>query len=74
MGYDQEVITTSAFFKNLGENIGIIAGLINEFSAPWVVLTMGSAMNLTRYLMIWLSVTGRVAKPTWWQMYVYQYI
>jgi len=74
MGYDQEVITTLAFFKDLGANVGIIAGLINEFSAPWVVLTMGSAMNLTGYLMIWLSVTGRVAKPALWQMYMYQCI
>lgn len=74
MGYDQEVIDTLAFFKDLGANVGIIAGLINEFCPPWVVLTMGSAMNLSGYLMIWLSVTGRVAKPALWQMYMYQCI
>jgi len=74
MGYDQEVIDTLAFFKDLGVNVGIIAGLINEFCAPWVLLTMGSALNLTGYLMIWLSVTGRVAKPAVWQMCMYQCI
>jgi len=74
LGYDQEVIDTLAFFKDLGANVGIIAGLINEFGAPWVVLTIGSVMNLTGYLMIWLSVTGKVAKPAVWQMYMYQCI
>ena len=74
LGYDQEMIDTLAFFKDLGANVGIIAGLINEFCPPWVVLTMGSAMNLTGYLMIWLFVTGRVAKPAVWQMYMYQCI
>eukprot|EP01018_Ginkgo_biloba_P035052 Gb_41719 [translate_table: standard] len=74
LGYDQETIDTLAFFKDLGANVGIIAGLINELSAPWVVLTVGSAMNLTGYLMIWLSVSGKVAKPAVWQMYFYQCI
>lgn len=74
LGYDQEVIDTLAFFKDLGANVGIIAGLINEFCAPWVLLSMGSALNLTGYLMIWLSVTGRVAKPAMWQMCMYQCI
>lgn len=74
LGYDQEMIDTLAFFKDLGANVGIIAGLINEFCPPWVVLTIGSAMNLTGYLMIWLSVTGRVVKPAVWQMYMYQCI
>ena len=74
LGYDQEMIDTLAFFKDLGANVGIIVGLINEFCPPWVVLTMGSAMNLTGYLMIWLFVTGRVAKPAVWQMYMYQCI
>eukprot|EP00253_Pinus_taeda_P031851 PITA_31851 len=72
LGYDKEVIDTLAFFKDLGANVGIIAGLINEFCAPWVLLSMGSALNLTGYLMICLFVTGRVAKPAVWRMCMYQ--
>eukprot|EP01018_Ginkgo_biloba_P036883 Gb_31396 [translate_table: standard] len=63
LGYDQETIDTLAFFKDLGANVGIIAGLINEL---WVFLTTSSTMNLIGYLMIWLSVLGKVAKPAVW--------
>ncbi|KAH9299418.1 hypothetical protein KI387_031100 [Taxus chinensis] len=74
LGYDQEDIDMLAFFKDLGLNVGILAGFINEISCPWVVLGMGSVMNLGGYMMIWLSVTGRIARPEKWQMYLYQLI
>uniref|UniRef100_A0A0D6QSX1 Uncharacterized protein n=1 Tax=Araucaria cunninghamii TaxID=56994 RepID=A0A0D6QSX1_ARACU len=71
LGYDQETLTTLGFFKDLGGNVGILSGLINEVTPPWVVLGIGAVMNITGYLMIWLSVTRRVAKPKPWQMYIY---
>ncbi|GLJ25155.1 hypothetical protein SUGI_0481120 [Cryptomeria japonica] len=74
LGYDQETLTTLGFYKDLGGNIGIVSGLINEVSPPWVVLGIGALMNVTGYLMIWLSVTQRIAKPKTWQMYLYMCI
>eukprot|EP00252_Welwitschia_mirabilis_P021005 TRINITY_DN526_c0_g1_i3.p1 TRINITY_DN526_c0_g1~~TRINITY_DN526_c0_g1_i3.p1 ORF type:complete len:556 (+),score=58.64 TRINITY_DN526_c0_g1_i3:41-1669(+) len=74
LGYDQKQIDTLAFFKDLGGNVGIIAGIINELTAPWLVLLIGAAMNTSGFLMIWLSVTGRVPKPSLCQMYLYQAI
>lgn len=71
LGYDQETLTTLGFFKDLGGNVGIVSGLINEVTPPWVVLGIGAIMNITGYLMIWLSVTQRIAKPKPWQMYLY---
>lgn len=71
MGYDQSTLTTLGFFKDLGGNVGIVSGLINEICPPWVVLGVGGIMNIAGYLMIWLSVTRRVARPKVWQMYLY---
>ncbi|KAH9293731.1 hypothetical protein KI387_041062 [Taxus chinensis] len=71
LGYDQETLTTLGFFKDLGGNVGIVSGLINEIAPPWVVLGIGAIMNITGYLMIWLSVTQRIAQPKPWQMYLY---
>ena len=68
LGYDQEMIDTLDFFNDFGENVGIIAGLINKFFVPCVSLKMGSVLNL----MVWCSVIGRVAKPIVWQMFMYQ--
>lgn len=72
--YDQRTLDTLSFFKDLGQNIGIIAGLISEVMPPWLVLTIAAALNLVGYLMIWLAVTHRIATPPPWQMYLFMFV
>ncbi|CAL4927857.1 unnamed protein product [Urochloa decumbens] len=71
LGYDQRTLNTLSFFKDLGANVGVLSGLINEVTPPWVVLAMGAAMNLAGYLMIYLAIDGRTARPPVWLMCVY---
>nr|GLL24802.1 protein NUCLEAR FUSION DEFECTIVE 4-like isoform X1 [Ipomoea trifida] len=71
LGYDQTTLNLLSFFKDLGANVGIVSGLINEVTPPWVVLFMGAIMNFFGYFMIWLAVTGHMAKPKLWQMCLY---
>ncbi|KAL8094787.1 protein NUCLEAR FUSION DEFECTIVE 4-like [Apium graveolens] len=71
LGYDQTTLNLLSFFKDLGGNIGIISGLINEVTPPWVVLSLGAVMNFSGYFMIWLAVAGKIAKPKVWQMCLY---
>lgn len=71
LGYDQETLNTLAFFKDLGANVGILSGLINEVTPAWVVLTMGAGMNLFGYLMIYLAITKRLSHVPVWQMCLY---
>ncbi|KAJ4769469.1 Major facilitator superfamily protein [Rhynchospora pubera] len=71
LGYDQQTLNTLSFFKDLGANVGILPGLINEVTPPWVVLLVGAGMNLAGYLMIYLSITGRTARPQVWLMCLY---
>ncbi|CAH9090254.1 unnamed protein product [Cuscuta europaea] len=71
LGYDQTTLNLISFFKDLGGNVGIISGLINEVTPPWVVLLAGALMNFFGYFMIWLAVTGKVAKPKLWQVCLY---
>lgn len=71
LGYTQTTLNLISFFKDLGANIGILSGIILEFTPPWVVLAVGMTMNFTGYFMIWLAVTKRIAKPHVWQMCLY---
>ncbi|PRQ56355.1 putative major facilitator superfamily [Rosa chinensis] len=71
LGYDQTTLNLLSFFKDVGGNVGILAGLVNEVTAPWVVLLIGSVMNFFGYFMIWLAITGRTSKPRVWQMCLY---
>ncbi|KAJ1404229.1 Nodulin-like [Sesbania bispinosa] len=74
LGYDQSTLTLLSFFKDLGSNIGIISGLINEVTPPWVVLTIGGVLNFFGYFMIWLAVTNKIANPPVWNMCLYIFI
>ncbi|CAN6197136.1 unnamed protein product [Urochloa humidicola] len=71
LGYDQRTLNTVSFFKDLGANLGVFSGLINEVTPPWVVLAMGAAMNLFGYLMVYLAVSGRTSKPPLWLVCLY---
>lgn len=74
LGYDQSTLTLLSFFKDLGSNIGILSGLLNEITPPWVVLTIGGLLNFFGYFMIWLAVTRKIPKPPIWNMCLYIFI
>jgi Nodulin-like len=71
LGYDQQTLNTLGFFKDLGANVGIHAGLIAEVTPTWTILAIGSVMNFLGYFMIYLAITGKSARPHVWQMCLY---
>ncbi|KAJ9684701.1 hypothetical protein PVL29_016930 [Vitis rotundifolia] len=71
LGYDQTTLNMLSFFKDLGANVGVLSGLINEVTPPGVVLSMGAALNFFGYFMIWLVVSQKIAKPQVWHMCLY---
>lgn len=42
LGYDQSTLNLLSFSKDVGGNVGVLSGLINEITPPWVVLAIGS--------------------------------
>ncbi|KAE8057347.1 hypothetical protein FH972_014048 [Carpinus fangiana] len=70
-GYDQTILNLISFCKDLGANVGVLSGVINEFMPPWVVLSIGAVLNLFGYLMIWLILTKRIGTPQLWQICFY---
>ncbi|CAL5093611.1 unnamed protein product [Urochloa decumbens] len=71
LGYNQETLNKLSFFKDLGTNVGVISGLVQQVAPTWAVLLIGAAMNLAGYLMIYLALTGRTAAPPVWLMCFY---
>ncbi|KAK7345495.1 hypothetical protein VNO77_16099 [Canavalia gladiata] len=74
LGYDQSTLNLISFFKDVGVNIAIVPGLINQFSPPWVILASSAILNFIGYFMIWLSITARISKPQVWLMCLYFFI
>ncbi|KAK7245077.1 hypothetical protein RIF29_39910 [Crotalaria pallida] len=71
LGYDQSTLNLLSFSKDLGGNVGVLSGLINEIAPPWVVLSIGAIMNFFGYFMIYIGVTQKIPKPKIWQMCLY---
>jgi hypothetical protein len=71
LGYDQTTLNLLSFFKDLGANVGVLAGLINEVAPPWVVLSIGGVLNFFGYFMIWLAVTKKISAVKVWHMCLY---
>ncbi|KAJ3674670.1 hypothetical protein LUZ60_005286 [Juncus effusus] len=71
LNYDQQTLNTLGFFKDLGANVGIHAGLIAEVTPTWFVLAIGSAMNFFGYFMVYLAITGKLTEVKLWQMCIY---
>ncbi|OEL24192.1 hypothetical protein BAE44_0014789 [Dichanthelium oligosanthes] len=71
LGYNQQTLNTLSFFKDLGTNVGVVSGLVQQVAPTWAVLLIGAGMNLAGYLMIYLALTARTAAPPVWLMCVY---
>ncbi|XP_062203638.1 uncharacterized protein LOC133905870 [Phragmites australis] len=71
LGYNQQTLNTLSFFKDLGTNVGIVSGLVQQVAPTWAVLLIGAGMNLVGYLMIYLALTGHTAAPPVWLMCFY---
>jgi hypothetical protein len=71
LGYNQQTLNTLGFFKDLGTNVGVVSGLVQQVAPTWAVLLIGAAMNLAGYLMVYLALTERTAAPPVWLMSIY---
>ncbi|KAJ7241530.1 hypothetical protein O6H91_20G048100 [Diphasiastrum complanatum] len=74
LGYNQEQITTIGFYKDLGGNLGIVSGVLQDFTGAWVVILLAAILNVAGSVMIWLGITERIAHPAVWQMSIYHFI
>uniref|UniRef100_A0A6M2ERA7 Uncharacterized protein n=1 Tax=Populus davidiana TaxID=266767 RepID=A0A6M2ERA7_9ROSI len=74
LGYDQTTLNLLSFFKDVGSNVGVLSGLINEVTPPWVVLSIGAVLNFFGYFMIWLAVTKKITGVQVWHMCFYIFI
>lgn len=70
LGYDQKRLDTLAFYKAIGANVGVLAGLLYNVVPPWIVILLGSAECAFGYSMLRFSVTGRIS-PAFWQMCIF---
>ncbi|KAF7833989.1 protein NUCLEAR FUSION DEFECTIVE 4 [Senna tora] len=66
MGYNQKQLAVLATAKDLGDNIGFLAGKISQTSPTSRVLLVGALQNFAGYALLWLTVTHKIPLlPLW---------
>lgn len=74
LGYNQSELRTLTIYKDLGANFAVLNGLFAEIAPSWMLLLLSAVMNFWGYFMIWLAVTKRIVRPSYWQMCLYIFI
>lgn len=66
MGYNQHQLTILGVANDIGENIGIPAGIACNKFPPWVVLSIGVCACFLGYGVLWLAVSQTVQSLPFW--------
>lgn len=51
--------------NDIGENVGILPGLVCNKSPPWVVLLIGTVACFLGYGVLWLALSQTLSLPYW---------
>lgn len=65
LGYNQTALTMLGVGNDVGENVGLLPGVLANRIPPWLILVIGSACAFFGFGTLWLAVTKTVAMPYW---------
>ena len=52
--------------NDVGENFGVVAGVLCNSLPPWLVLLVGAAFCFVGFGTLWLAVSGTVIGMPYW--------
>ncbi|KAJ4813772.1 Major facilitator superfamily protein [Rhynchospora pubera] len=70
LGYDQQRLTLMGVANDIGENFGIIPGILCSWVPSWIVLGVGALLCFVGYGAVWLVVTKTVIRPPFWVVWI----
>jgi hypothetical protein len=65
LGYDQRALTMLGIGNDVGENVGLLPGVVANRIPPWAILLLGSAFAFFGFGTLWLAVTKTLVMPYW---------
>lgn len=70
LGFNQRQLTMLGVANDIGENVGILPGLICNKFPPWVILTIGAFACFLGYGVLWLAISRTVLDLPYWLLWV----
>ncbi len=66
--YNQVQVNNLGVAKDLGENVGLLAGYLCNKVPPWALLSIGAAAGFLGYGVTWLVVSEHIGALPYWQV------
>ena len=66
--YHQFQLNNLGVAKDIGENVGLIAGLLCNALPPWALLSIGAICGFLGYGVLWLVVSQQIGLLPYWQV------
>ncbi|KAL3840725.1 hypothetical protein ACJIZ3_025316 [Penstemon smallii] len=70
LGFNQKQITMLGVANDIGENVGLLPGLVCNKFPPWVVLLIGSLACFFGYGVLWLALSRTVFSLPYWLLWI----
>ncbi|KAI3869734.1 hypothetical protein MKW98_030915 [Papaver atlanticum] len=70
LGYSQQQLTMLGVANDIGENVGILPGLICNKFPPWAILLIGTFACFFGYGVLWLFISRTVQDLPYWLLWI----
>ncbi|XP_072980262.1 protein NUCLEAR FUSION DEFECTIVE 4 [Typha angustifolia] len=70
LGYNQRQLTMLGVANDIGENFGMIPGVLCNRFPPWLVLLIGGASCFVGFGVVWLAVSQTVTGLPYWVLWI----
>ncbi|KAH9311510.1 hypothetical protein KI387_026545 [Taxus chinensis] len=70
LGYNQLQLTNLGVANDVGENVGLLAGLVCNKIPPWSLLLIGAAASFIGYGVIWLLLSQTISPLPYWVVWL----
>lgn len=70
MGYNQQQLTMLGVANDIGENFGILPGVVCNRLPPWLVLLIGATSCFFGFGVVWLAVSRTVDFLPYWALWI----
>ncbi|KAL5697804.1 hypothetical protein ACHQM5_028918 [Ranunculus cassubicifolius] len=70
LGFNQQQLTMLGVANDIGENFGLIPGVICNKLQPWVVLLIGALACFLGYGVLWLAISQTVQSLPYWLLWI----
>ncbi|GMY35739.1 protein NUCLEAR FUSION DEFECTIVE 4-like [Fagus crenata] len=70
LGFNQHQLTMIGVANDIGENVGLLPGIVCDKFPPWVVLVIGAIACFFGYGVLWLAVSRTVLTLPYWLLWL----